>query len=354
MSKLFPNAQICLYVMKFLSIIIVVSALSCLLLTPKTLAHSPLTPGDNESLATATWIPDPTKSWAIYGELHEGGEAQYYRFNITEGQGIHVMLFKSTSSEDEDFLPGLVLMGPGINTQGAIPDYVEVPSGVNTLVVEGRQPAQATYEPFSPSTFYLLADLDLDAPSSGTYYIAIYEPFKGGHYGLAIGDRESYTLTEWILIPINLIFVYQWESQSLALILAPMITTLAIGIALMIWIRKKRATLRTLFSWLGSLAGLLFLGTGATTLFQMVASMIQASPTSEIVITVVLALIPILLGFVTLRLSLRVKGKVSLRTRIYLAILGVVALFAWAGLLIGPTLAVIASVLPSRMTGGKS
>ena len=319
---------------------------------PRTLAHSPLTPGDNESLATATFISDPTKSWAVYGELHEGGEAQYYRFNITEGQRIHIMLFKSTNPEDGEFTPGFVLMGPNIIPQGAVPDYVEVPLGANTLVLEGMQAVQATYEPFGPSSFYLLADLDLEAPSSGTYHIAVYEPFRGGHYGLAIGDREAYTLTEWVLIPVNLIFMYQWEGQSLAFILAPIVITLAIGIGLMIWLRK--ATPRALFDWLGSLAGLLFLGTAATTLLQMAVSLIQAPLVPEIVITVVLALIPILLGIVTIRLSLKTEGKANLRMRIYLAILGVVALFAWAGLLIGPALAIMASVLPSPLTAGKS
>jgi len=162
------EAQEHIYLMMFLGIILLASALSCLLLIPEALAHAPLTPGDNESLATATFIPDPTKSWAIYGELHEGGEAQYYSFNITEGQRIHVSLFKSTNPEDREFAPGFVLMGPVINNQGASPDYVEVPVGADTLVMKGKQPTQATYEPFSPSSFYLLADVALDAPSSGT------------------------------------------------------------------------------------------------------------------------------------------------------------------------------------------
>lgn len=349
MSKIFQLARTFLYVRKFLNVIIVVLALSCLLLTPKALAHSPLTPEDNESLATATLVPDPTKSWAIYGELHEGGEAQYYRFNITEGQRIHIMLFKSTSPEDKDFLPGLVLMGPSINTQGAVPEYVEIPSEANTFVVEGKQPAQATYEPFSPSTFFLLADLDLDAPTSGTYYTAVYESYRGGHYGLAIGDRESYTLTEWILIPINLIFVYQWEGQNFAFIFVPMIATLAIGIVLIVWRQRSKATHRTLFSWLGSLTGLLFLGTGATMLVQMFVSLIQAPLTSEVVITLILALIPILLGIAAVRLCLKPERKTNLRMRLYLVVLGVVALFAWAGLFVGPTLAIIASVLPSGL-----
>lgn len=313
---------------------------------PGVLAHAPLKPDNNESLATATLVPEPTKSWAIYAELHEGGEAQYYRFDINEGQRIHVMLFKSTNPEDDEFLPGFVLMGPEIGEQGDVPDYVETPLGSKALVVEGEQPDQASYEPFSPSSFYSLADATLDAPSSGTYYIAVFEPYRGGHYGLAIGDRESYTLAEWILIPLNLISVYQWEGQSLAFIFIPMIATLAIGIGLAIWQMKKRENPRTIPDWIKTLAGLLFIGSGVTILQQMVVSLIQASLTPEIAITVVLVLVPILLGIGTLRLSLIGEGKTSFKKRIYLAILGVVALFAWAGLLIGPALAVIASVIP--------
>jgi len=342
------EAQAYTYLMAFLGIVLLVSTLSCLLLIPEALAHAPLTPRDNESLATATFIPDPTKSWAIYGELHEGGEAQYYCFNITEDQRIHVGLFKSTNPDEREFVPGFVLMGPGINNQGAIPDYMEVPAGADTLVVKGKQPAQATYEPFSPSSFYLLADVALDAPRSGTYYIAVYEPSRGGHYGLAIGDRESYTLSEWILIPINLISVYQWEGQSLTVIFAPMGATLAIGLGLMVWRRRNLGTAQTLFDWAGALAGLLFFGTSAMILFQMALTLTQTPLVPEIGVTIMLALLPILLGIGVLRLVLRREGRVDIRRRAYLAILGLLALFAWAGLLVGPALAMVASVLPTR------
>ena len=36
---------------------------------PDVFAHAPDKPTDNESLATAIAISDPTKSWAIYAEL---------------------------------------------------------------------------------------------------------------------------------------------------------------------------------------------------------------------------------------------------------------------------------------------
>lgn len=334
--------------MKFLITRLLVLALPFLLLMPVALAHSPLTAGDNESLATATVVPDPTKSWAIYRELHEGGEAQYYRFDIVKGQRIHVSLLTSPDPEDRGFTPGLVLMGPRIISQGIVPDYVEVPEGVGSLAVCGKQPAKATYEPFSPSSFYLLADLDLDAPASGAYYIAVYEPSRGGHYSIAIGYIESYTLSEYILIPINLISVYQWEGQSLALIFAPMGATVAIGLGLMVWRWRNREFLRTPSGWVGTLAGLLFLGTGVTVLYQMAFALTWATAVPEVGITIVFALVHILLGVGILRIVLSGRRKLDARTRVYLAILGILGFFAWVGLLLGPTLALIASFLPFK------
>lgn len=308
------------------------------------LAHAPLGTGDNESIETATFIPDPTKSWAIYAELHEGGEAQYYHFNITAGKRIHVMLFKSMRPEESDFLPGFVLMGPGLSDQGTLPDYVEKPAAINASVVEGSQPAQGTYEPFSPGTFYSLGELEIDAPSSGTYYVAVYERDMGGHYGLAVGDVETYGIDEWILIPLSLLGVYQWEGQSLPLVLAPMIATVAAGAVLVGWQLKKRGTLGEVTIWLGVLAGLLFIGSGVIIISQMTYSIMLTAFSSEVVITLVFALIPIVLGLATIVLSLR--GKLSVKKRIFFVILGVVALFMWAGLFVGPALAIVAGIMP--------
>jgi len=324
---------------------------SCSLLLPRATAHAPISPGDNESLATAAEIPDPFKSWAIYAQLHEheGEEphAQYYKFNISQGQRIQIMLYKSRRSEEAAFLPSFVLIGPALVEQGTPPDFVEIPEGGQSLVVEGQQAAVATYEPFSPSSFYSLANVSLNAPASGTYYIAVYAS-EGGHYGLAVGDRESYGLDEWILIPFSLISIYQWEGQSLALILAPFVIVLAVGVGLVILKMKRRGTWGTLMTWFRILAGLLFVGTGVATLFQMILSLIGASAGAELGITLAFTLIPIVLGLATLRLSLTREERVSLSKRVYLVILGVTALFTWAGLLIGPVFAIIAGLVPSR------
>ncbi|MDH5483454.1 MAG: hypothetical protein OEY22_11360 [Candidatus Bathyarchaeota archaeon] len=331
-------------------IALLISTVTFAFFTYSAFAHSPLIPGSNESLETAMVIYDPGKSWAIYSELHEGEESQYYSFNIGQGERIYITLLKSTASGDRNFLPSLVLMGPNVTNQGVVPSYVEIPENSGSFLVNGTQPSEATYEPFSPSSFYSLAEIDMNAPSSGNYYIAVFEPSHGGHYGLAVGYIEEYTLEEWILIPYSLISVYQWQGQSPFVIYAPMAITIAVGLGFIVWRRSRLKVPQTLFAWIGALAALSFLGTSVTTVFQMFIALTYAPFVPEVGITVLLALIPLLLGLAAIRLSLRSGEKVVVRKRIYLGAIGVIALFMWAGLFFGPALAIIGSLIPSSFT----
>lgn len=308
-------------------------------------AHSPLIPGINEGLNSATSISDPTKSWAIYGELNEGKEAQYYRFEINETQKIHISLLKSTDPDNRDFIPSFALMGPGLQGQGDLPAYVEVPAGANSIVISGVQPSLGTYEPFSASSFYSLADLDINAPVSGTFYIAVFESARGGQYSLAVGDREAFSLSEWIFIPIKLLSIYQWAGQSLFMIFLPVIATIAIGILVF---RRKGWIVRTPFEWAGILAGLLFFGSGVLFLFEMVLALTRVSPVPEIVITIILGILPIILGITVIRIILKNREKVGIGKRILLFMIGILALFVWAGFLLGPALAIVASFMPQK------
>jgi hypothetical protein len=335
---------------KFLSTAIVVIVIVFLAI-PLVMAHAPLGTGDNESIGKATVIPDPTKSWALYSQLNSDGDAQYYTFTITAGQKIHVTMYKSMRPEDANFTPRLIIIGPDVAAQGSISTNISVPSGSNARLVAQTQPTP-TYEPFSPSTFTGLADENLVAPTPGTYYLVVYEQSNapiGGHYGLAIGDRETYTVDEWVIIPLNLMKIYQWEGQSLALILAPMIATLIVGVSLVTWRFKKQFSLANPQAWLGAIAGLTFIGTAATTLYQMLSAATLVAIGSEAVITLIFAIVPLAIGLVALRLSVKNSDKTNWKKRIYYVVLGVAALFMWAGLIIGPILAIVASIMPTSL-----
>ncbi|MFH0897230.1 MAG: hypothetical protein V1850_04185 [Candidatus Bathyarchaeota archaeon] len=324
--------------------------ISLVLPIPVVMGHAPLGTGDNESIDKATLIPDPTKSWALFSALNQDGDPQYYMFKIASGQKIHVMLSKSMRPEDSGFTPRLVFIGPSIASQGVTPNAITVPAGFNARLVDSHQPA-STYEPFSPSSFYSLSEETIDSPTPGTYYLVVYEQAispQGGHYGLAIGDRETYTLDEWILIPFNLMAIYQWEGQSLALVLAPMLATMFVGVLLLIWKLRKQAKMTNIMSWAGGLAGILFVGTGATTLFQMLSALRGNTLEPAVAITLIFALVPVLIGALTIRQSIR-DTKPSIKKRIYFVIMGVAALFMWVGLLIGPSLSILAGLNPTRM-----
>ncbi len=335
--------------MKTLTLALVV--LVFLVSVPVVMAHAPLGTGDNESIDKATVIPDPTKSWALYASLNSDGDAQYYTFNLSSGQKLHVMMYKSVKPEDSSFTPRLVIMGEDIPAQGDIPSKITIPTGYSAMLVNQTEP-QPTFEPFSPSTFIGLADETLDNPAAGKYYLVVYEESdtpKGGNYGLAIGDRETYTISEWILIPFNLIKIYQWEGQSLALVLTPMVVTLIFGVVFIVWQLRKRCDLANPMAWLGAVAGFAFVGTGISTLSQLVFCATKVAVGGEAAITLIFAVIPLVLGFAAIWLAIRDSQKATLRKRIIFVILGVIALFMWAGLIVGPILAILAALMPTSL-----
>jgi hypothetical protein len=317
------------------------------LFTPIVSAHSPVFPGNNTSLNSAYVVNDPTKSWALYTTL-QPGQVHYYRFDMTQGQSIYVELYKNTQTSNLGFVPSFVLMGPGLTSNGTVPPNVVVPPGASSIVMQGQQPDKATYEGFGPGSFYSLGSVEVKAPVTGTYYVAVYDAANGGAYGLAIGERETYAPIEYVLIPYNVFQVHLWEGQNPLVVLAPLYLVVIVGLGILIMRSDLHASLRSPFTLLGALAGLIFIGTGAYTLAQMLLAISRSSVESEAIITLVLVLVPIILGILALRVALRRREQTGIGPRAAIAILGIIALFAWTGLYVGPALALLASIMPAH------
>jgi hypothetical protein len=332
---------------KRLTIRLVVLIMLTLIIVLTASAHVPIRSSGNESLATATLIPDLTKSRVVYAALHEGGDTQYYKFEAAKGQPIHLTLFTSTSMEDAHFTPGIILIGPGVPNHGFVPPNVEIQPVAGVMAVNGMRAKQATYEAFAPSSFVTLADISLLAPANGMYYVAIQDAAYGGHYGLAIGDRESFTVVEWILNPIAVLSVYTWERQSLLVVLWPALAILVVGLILLI--RRQRRGLRLdTIGFMVAVSGFLYLGTGATIASQMILSINRSHVDTFVIFTLVFTILSIILGLLAIRIAVRNIGYWTFRSRFYLFLLGVGAFATWAGFLIGPILAISAAFIPSK------
>lgn len=319
-------------------------------------AHAPEFPEGGDSLEKATEVKDPTKSWAIYSHLHEGGEAHYYLLRMRQGENITVSLIAPRHSTDNGFLPSMVLMGPGIEGAGA-PSFVQVPIGAGAEVIAGSLPPGMEYEPFSPSAFYELGNVSLEAPQDGDYYLAVYDETTGGSYGLAVGLRESFTAEEWVLVPFSALSIYLWEGQSPPAVLLAPAAAIAVGLAAMLALPRRSRPLDVLWV-LATAAGLLMVASGVSLAYQMLWSLSQTGAELTLAVTIVLAAVPLALGSAALRIAGRGRDgrAVSAGTRIAMAAVGVLGLLLWGGWIIGPAIAIAAAVLPSpvltRVLGG--
>jgi hypothetical protein len=166
---------------------------------------------------------------------------------------------------------------------------------------------------------------------------------------MAVGLRESFTAEEWLLVPISDLSIYQWEGQSLAMVLAPPAAVFLVGLAAMATLSRGRLRPVDVLWVLATAAGLLMIASGASLLYQMLWSLSQTGAEASAVVTVIFALVALGLGFAALRIAHRERtpGALPARSRLWLAVIGALALAAWAGWIVGPAIAILAAVLPA-------
>jgi len=337
-----------------------------LVIAPATavLAHSPVFPERNQDPSTAYEIADPAKSWAIYTWL--GGEdiADYYKFTVSEGDRIQVSLIVPESPSYSGFLPSFALMGPGLIQDNTLPNYMEVPTGYGSIVVDGTDPGKAVYEPFTPGWFYEVSTLTMDAPDDGTYYVAVFNPefhndihnhiHEADSYAIIVGYVEEFTPLELILIPYRVQEIYVWEGQSRFFVFLPLLLVLIIGGVIAYWRSKRGKHPMGISKWLAAFGGLAFIGTAMGTTYQILLAFTYTGITAEAIITLLIVIVSIILGLVTLRFALRSKPKLTIWRRVGLVAIGIVALFTWSGLYIGPALLTASALVPPYTKKGES
>jgi hypothetical protein len=305
-------------------------------------AHAPLGVGSNEDIANATQISNPEKSYVIYTELHEGGEAQYYHFPMKKGENLYGSL---QVPGPDSMVPNIVIIGPGIESTGNVPSFIEIPTGSGAMVIPGKSPGIPAYEPFSPQPIYEVARFNVTIPREGNYYIAVYGS-SGGKYSLAPGFQEQFTPSEWLLIPWSVVSIHLWEGQSPWVIFAPMILVMIGGLAFMGIYRKQPGLRQDPVQWMIVISGLLYLGGAAMTTLQIIHAVRVTGYTNEVIVTLMFIAGPIILGIFAIMEGIRQPRPDSLlKSGIKMVVIGLLGLLFWAGLIIGPVLALVSGVL---------
>ena len=319
--------------------------LAFLLLIFPASAHVPLHPEGNFDLNHALVIENPLKSYVVYDHLHEAGDVAYYQLLMKPGDRLRLTV--NTPGFDAP-VPDMIIMGPGLAwNMSDIPTQVQIFPGYGAELVKGKQPTYAGYEPFTPSAIFLVASYDNPDTAEGAYYVAITTAANETDYSLAVGYLEEFTPLEWVLVPFNIIgTVLPWEGQSWIEIFAPFIVVLIIGFALSARNVLQKKIRGSVSFWLAIAAGLVYLGGAAITTTQMVRVMLVTGPTPLAVVTIIFIAIPVLLGIWALRIAFR--APFAFRDRISLLIIGILGFIIWAGIIIGPVIAILAAVLPDH------
>jgi hypothetical protein len=308
-------------------------------------AHVPISADNNFNLNKALTIEKPIKSYAIYAHLHDAGDVGYYQLNMNSGDRLTLSLM--TPGFDAP-VPDMVVMSPG--NPGKIDSLSQagtIPAGYNAEYIKGQQPSRADYEPFSPAAIYEVASYSKNITTPGTYYVAIIGTADETQYSIAVGYLEEFSLQEWVLIPINVINTHLWEGQSIIAILAPFLAVLILGFILIVRRGTRLGIQYTLSFWLATIAGLCYLGGASITLVQMVRVLRVTGFSASTALTLIFALVPIVLGIWALRVA-RSPSPQSNKDRLSFGIIGLLGLVFWAGIIIGPLIFFLATLLPER------
>jgi len=257
-----------------------------------------------------------------------------------------------------------MLIGPGLTQNDDVPDYMEVPEGYGNIIVDGTDPGKAVYEPFTPGWFYEVGTLTIDAPSDGTYYVAVFNPelhddtdnhiHKADGYAIIVGYVEEFTPMELILIPYRVQDIYTWEGQSRFIVFLPLLLVIIVGGAIVYRRNKRGKHPKGISKWLSAFGGLAFIGTALGTIYQILLAFNYTGISVEAVITLLIVIVSIILGILALRFALQSKTNLTIWRRFGLVAIGMVALFVWSGLYVGPALLIASALVPPYIAKQKS
>jgi hypothetical protein len=311
-------------------------------------AHVPVITAGGAGITGAVVVPDSAKSYAWYGTIGQPGQMEYYRLEFVQGDE---MVF-SLSTTDPDYHPVLYLLAPTNGTGEVIPAGIDVPAGYEVIGVPGAIPFQATYEPFTPMAMYEISSLEGPAPVSGVYYAVVSAP-AAGQYILATGYLEEFTPAEWLGIPVEVLRIRLWQGQSPFLLIGPYI----LGFLLMgfLVLRKGKGSWKGLgvSRWSGLTAGALYVGSGLLVLSEMGIALRVTGWDSGAWLTLVFALIPLVLGAYVFIYTNRAEERQRISGRVAMLVIAGLGFIFWAGILVGPALAVLSAIAPPYETAGE-
>jgi hypothetical protein len=320
---------------------LLLTLLAVSVLAAPAVAHVPDFATGNTSPATAHEVDPPTKSWAIYDSL-ERGQVRYYELQLEAGERLELALF---TPDGGPFEPSMAVMSPAIEGSAEVPDRVTVPDGYGVEVVDGEKADQPTFEANAPAANYDVAEYERPVETDGRYLVAVYEPDeRAGNVGVVAGDRESFTVVQYVTVAWDLPRIYLWGGDHPLVVFGPSLLVMVGGL---LAVRRRLATVDDpgdRYALAG--AGLLCVGTAANVLLQTLLVLLETGPTVAAVVPLVFVLLPATLGGAVVVRAVDPEFSLERRDRAFLAVAALFTLGTWAGFVVAPAALLAGAAAP--------
>jgi hypothetical protein len=321
---------------------VLLAVLAVSLLAVPAAAHVPDFAADNTSPETAHEVEPATTSWAIYDSLGRD-QVRYYELRLEAGERLELALLTPRGGP---FEPSMAVMSPALDGNDDVPDRVTVPDGYGVEVVEGEKAAEPTFEPNTPAANYDVASLEREVDEGGRYLVAVYEPDgRAGQVGVVAGDRETFTVAQYVTVAWDLYRIYLWEGDHPLVVFGPSLLVVLGGLAA---VRRRLGddepgasdgagtAGKRLPRYALATAGLVCVGTAANVLVQTVLAVVAAGPTAAVVVPLVFVVLPATLGGVVAARAVDPGFGMERQDRAVLAVAGLLSLGTWAGWVVAP------------------
>ncbi|WP_350342696.1 hypothetical protein PRVXT_001952 [Proteinivorax tanatarense] len=195
--------------MKLKKIIFITTIL--IFISTYTLAHEGIFINRDISSIEKSWkIEDIQHSKAIYSQLQEELQVDYYRFQGLQEEEYYSQVLIPQIEGNHNFMVTKLLIGenlPSINEQ-----YNDiVPSGYGAIPVEPGNSREEFFEPFTQTSYYKKQQFSFQLEEDGTYYIAVFNSHgQTGKYVLTLGEEEDMSFMELITYPVTWFKVNWW------------------------------------------------------------------------------------------------------------------------------------------------
>eukprot|EP00808_Paulinella_micropora_P021245 g54078.t1 len=362
-----------------------VSMLLSLFVSVCTIAAQAIKQADsNTAIAKAYTIDKPDKKCTFY-EKWTPGDSGYlvWRFARSAGQDIVLSLTKPISTRDQDLALSITLMqdiGTANNFHRdtllhVLPKFVSEQEFANLANMQlmwhldSNTSGLHKYEGFGPSSYQQLGAVSLSAPAQGTpwYYLLVANPSRCAanstddcvrHWGVTIGSKKNVNLGLLLTHAGRMRIVRDWERQSSSALVLPFVASYVLFLGAWLWLRRRRLAKLNIanharlavWQWLCLLAAVCYWSSAFNLFVQLLVGVRKVGKSDDLQWLVTGAVICAHVGLAVypLRSAMQSYPVLRKKQRAMLAVVAIVSYFIGAGLYLGPSILLLAVLLPPR------